>query len=274
MDNNVTATTQCTTIERRSMTKGFSPRSPSPPPEDLINNNPLTKHRSKSFDSSIISNDHHNNELKNCPVSSTTMSNNDDECLESGSVPDSDLTESLATATEALTEILVKNSGAVVDTNGNESPLLKYHPNVSSSSTQTECPSSSSYHICCCKKWNCWKLSSSSSASLANNNKREQQRTMCGGDSSSLSVAATGMAVVVQCQSSNRCCHHHRRKKTSGVDVLRQDKIKRCEYNTVSTKYSKSWRELRKTTNNRRSSNMQICRIQQSCNNRSSKPPV
>lgn len=264
MDNNVTTTTPCTTIKHCSV-KGFPSSSLPSPPEDLINNNPSTKHRGKSFGSSIISNEnnHHNNELKNCPVSSTVTSNND-EGPESGSVPDSDLTESLATATEVLTEILVKKSG--VDTNGNESLLPKYHPNVSSSSTQTECPSSSSYHVCCCKEWNCWKLSSSSSA----DNKRGQQR--CGGDNS-LPVA-TGMAVVVQCQSSNRCCHH-RRKKTSGgsIELIHQDKIDHCEYNTVATKYSKSWRELRKTTNNRRSSNMQICRIQ-SCNNRSAKPPV
>lgn len=266
MDNNVTTTiTPCNTIEHCSA-KGFPSSSPSPPTEDLINNNPSTKNRDKTFGSSIISNanDHHNNELKNHPVSSTAMSNNN-ECLESGSVPDSDLTESLATATEALTEILVKKSG--MDTNGNESlPLPKYHPNMSSSSTQTECPSSSSYHVCCCKEWNCWNLSSSSSA----NGKREQQR--CDGDDSL--PKATGMAVVVQCQSSNRCCHH-RRKKTleSGVETIHQEKINHCKYNVVSTKYSKSWRELRKTTNSKRSSNMQICRIQ-SCNSRSPKPPV
>lgn len=242
MENNVTST-----IEHCS-TKGFPPSSP----QDLMNNNPSIKH--KSFGSTIISNtnDLQNNELKS-PVSSSTTSSN--ECLESGSVPDADLTESLATATEALTEILVKsnveheNRNSAQDTNGNESPIPKQHPNVSSSSTQTESPPSSSYHSCCCKEWNCWKSA-------------EDKKERC---SSNSSVAT------VQCQSSNsRCCHHRRKKanttstgscSSGGSETAQDNKINNCEC-TVS-KYSKSWRELRKTTNNKRVN--VICRFQ-SCN--------
>lgn len=202
-----------------------------------MNNNPSSKH--KSFESTIIStntNDLQNNELKS-PVSPAAS----DECLESSSVPDADLTESLATATEALTEILVKTSinenkinNKVIDTNGNTSATTKY-PNVSSSSTQTECPPSSSYHTCCCKEWNCWKSA-------------EDQKERCNGN--------------VQCQSS-RCCHH-RRKKVNSTETV-QEKTN-CECNV--SKYSKNWRELRKTTNKRSTVH---CRFQ-SCNNRNSKP--
>lgn len=279
MDNNVTTITTATTISTTSTTttttgttiehcsaKGFPPSSPPPlPPDDLINNNPSTKHHGKSFGTTIISNvsDLQNNELKCCPVSSVVTSNND-ECPESvGSMPDADLTECLATATEALTEILVKTSCGL-DTNGNDSssPLpLKHHPNVSSSSTQTECPPSSSFHhVCCCKEWNCWKLSSSSSSSVDG---KKDQRCITNGSS-----VTTGTMVVVQCQSTSRCCHH-RKKKFLGNETSYQDKIRQCGCNTVTTKYSKSWRELRKLNNNRRA-NMQICRFQ-SCNNRSSK---
>lgn len=249
MENNVTST-----IEHCS-TKGF----PSSSPQDLMNNNPSIKH--KSFGSTIISNtnDLQNNELKN-PVSSSTTSSN--ECLESGSVPDADLTESLATATEALTEILVKSNvehetlNGVQDTNGNEAPFLKHHPNVSSSSTQTECPPSSSCHSCCCKKWNCWK---------STEDKKERS-------SSNSSIAAT----TIQCQSSTSCCCHHRRKKantsisgncSSSSETTRDNNINTCE--CTASKYSKSWRELRKTTNNKRAN--VICRFQSCNSNRHSK---
>lgn len=270
MDNNVTTT--CTI--KHCSTKGF----PSSSPQDLMNNNPSTKH--KSFGTSIIStntNNIQNNELK-CSVSSsitTTPNNydNDNECLESvGSVPDADLTESLATATEVLTEILVKtnidnrNCNGLMDTNGNDtllsvpspptfsSPLKQQHPNVSSSSTQTECSPSSSYlHVCCCKEWNCWKSAA------------DDKKEKCNSSTTSSVLAY---------QSTSRCCHH-RRKKTNGDtgsccssgSETTPDKINSCEC-TVTTKYSKSWRELRKNTNNKRSS--MICRFQ-SCN-RSSKP--
>lgn len=249
MENNVTST-----IEHCS-TKGFPPSSP----HDLMNNNPSIKH--KSFGSPIISNtsDLQNNELKN-PVSSNTASNN--ECLESSSVPDADLTESLATATEALTEILVKSNidhdhrSATQDTNGNEAPLLKQHPNVSSSSTQTESPPSSSFHSCCCKEWNYWKSA-------------EDKQERC---SSNSSVAVT----TIQCQSTtNRCCHHRRKKATtsttgscsSSSETTQDNKINNCEC-TIS-KYSKNWRELRKTTSIKRANI--ICHFQSCNNNRHSK---
>ncbi|XP_025409966.1 lateral signaling target protein 2 homolog isoform X2 [Sipha flava] len=251
MENNVTST-----IEHCS-TKGFPPSSP----QDLMNNNPSIKH--KSFGSTIISNtnDLQNNELKN-PVSSSTASTN--ECLESSSVPDADLTESLATATEALTEILVKSNvdhdhrNGTQDTNGNEAPLLKQYPNVSSSSTQTECPPSSSYHSCCCKEWNYWKSA-------------EDKQERCGSNNS---VSVT----TIQCQSSTSCCCHHRRKKVtttttgscSSSSETAQDKINSCEC-TVS-KYSKNWRELRKTTSNKRANI--ICRFQSCNSNRHSKSVI
>ncbi|XP_050429348.1 lateral signaling target protein 2 homolog [Adelges cooleyi] len=202
-----------TTIEHCS-TKGF----PSSSPQDLINNNPSTK--ITKFESTIISktNDLQNNELKSTVASSTS-----NECLESTSVPDSDLTESLATATEALTEILVKtelhnennNINMALDSNGNNS-TTKQHPNVSSSSTQTDCPPSSSVHMCCCKEWNCWKSS-------------DDRKERCTSS--------------VHCQS-NRCNH---RRKNFDNDVIQENT--NCACNVA--RYSKNWRELRKATNKR-----------------------
>jgi len=287
--NNVTVTT---TIEHCSTKRGFS----SSPPQDLINNNDSSIKQHKSFGSTIIStntNDLQNNELK-IPISSvvSTTTTSDNECsLESSSVPDADLTESLATATEALTEILVKtnvvelndnqNSDNIIDTNGNELSLLspKQHPNVSSSYTQTECPPSmGSCHACCCTEWNRWKQLQSA----ADENKLET----CSGSSSSSSSNSSTAAISVQCQSvtSNRCCSHHihKRKKALNVsssrcsEIIKDKNINNCDCGTVisSTKYSKSWRELRKSSKipNKRSSNM-ICRFQ-SCNSRSSSKPM
>lgn len=164
-----------------------------------------------------------------------------DECLESpgggGSMPDADLNECLATATEALTEILVKSNNENKvdiddDTNGN-APLLtavKHLPNVSSSSTQTDCPPSSS---CCCNEWNCWKSA------------EDHMERRNGG--------------TVQCQS-NRCCHHRRKKPG---ETTQDSNICECD----ATKYSKSWRELRKSTTNKRSN--VLCRFQ-NCGKRNS----
>lgn len=298
MDNSVSTTTATpvTTIEHCS-TKGFPPTPPSSP-QDLINNNsnqcnPLTKHG--SFGSTIISTNNDgdlepNNELKSPAVNRQQLQQYDCGGLESssGSMPDADLTESLATATEALTEILVKTnlereiirnngSGAAVvvvvvqDDNGNENVLspqfhsTKQHhapPNVSSSSTQTELPSSS-YRVCCCNNWNRWK-------SATTDNKRDRSSSVrC------LSPSGGGA-------SDRRCCHHHhRRKKTnattaasnrsggnesssssSGETKAREKKVPIVT--AVSTKYSKSWRELRKATSadGKRSAEVVICRLQ------------
>ncbi|VVC41073.1 Zinc finger, FYVE/PHD-type,FYVE zinc finger,Zinc finger, FYVE-related,Zinc finger, RING/FYVE/PHD-type [Cinara cedri] len=270
--NTITTTTTTTTIERCS-TKGF-------PAQDLMNNNknPSSVKRKPFGSTAIISNrnDLQNNELKS-PVSSSTMTTssrhiiNDDDRLESGSVPDSDLTESLATATEALTEILVKKTTVieqhpencvvvVVDSNGNNnndmpsSPVIPKQPNVSSSSTQTECTAS---HVCCCSnEWKCWKSTAA--------------------DINGSSGTAAVSSVQCQCQSTaSRCCHRHRRKKTVAARVscssssemanMSGDKINNsCQCTVVVPKYSKSWRELR----NKQRSNV-ICRFQ-TCNNRSS----
>ncbi|XP_060881431.1 lateral signaling target protein 2 homolog [Metopolophium dirhodum] len=300
MDNSVTTTTATpvTTIEHCG-TKGFPPTPPSSP-QDLINNNsnsnqcnPSTKRG--SFGSTIIStkNDSDqqpNNELKSPAVNRQQLQQYDCGGLESssGSMPDADLTESLATATEALTEILVKStnlereiirnnsSGAAVvvvvvqDDNGNENvlspqlhPTKQHHapPNVSSSSTQTELPSSS-YRVCCCNNWNRWK-------SATVDNKRDRSSSVrC------LSPSSGGGG------SGRRCCHHHhRRKKTnaiaassnqsgSGSSSSSSSEIKSREkvpvVTAVSTKYSKSWRELRKatSTDGKRSAEVVICRLQ------------
>lgn len=279
--NNVTVTT---TIEHCSTKGGF----PSSSPQDLLNNNdPSTKHH-KSFGSTIIStntNDFQNNELKISvsSVTDTTASDNNECSLEPSSVPDADLTECLATATEALTEILVKsnvelqdnrNGNGVMDTNGNETPMLpsKQHPNVSSSSTQTECPPPlGSYHACCCTEWNRWKQLQSATKDINSES--------CSGSSSGSNSSSAATSIQCQSVTGNRCCSHHthRRKKASNMarnccSESAKDKIvNNCECSNVSSiKYSKSWRELRKAanSNNQRSSNV-ICRFQ-SCNNRNS----
>lgn len=279
MDNNVTTTTTTTTttaatIERCS-TKGF-------PPQDLMNNNksPSLAKRKPFGSVAIISNgnDLQNNELKSPPVSSSTTTSshramNDDDRLESGSVPDADLTESLATATEALTEILVKKT-AVVDSNGNvdngtSGSAVPRQPNVSSSSTQTECTAP---HVCCCSnEWSCWKSSAAA-----------DKTGPCG-------AAAASGSVQCQCQSTaSRCCRRHRRKKsvaavssrgsgTGMAAVAGGDKINNgCRCPVVVPKYSNSWRDLRKAAggnNDKQRSNV-IGRFQ-SCddNMSSSKPP-
>jgi len=302
MDNSITTTTASpvTTIEHCG-TKGFPPTPPSSP-QDLINNNsnsnqcnPSTK--CGSFGSTIISTNNDsdqqpNNELKSPGVNRQQLQQYDCGGLESssGSMPDADLTESLATATEALTEILVKstnlereiirNNGSgtavvvvvVQDDNGNEnmlSPQLhptKLHhvtPNVSSSSTQTELPSSS-YRVCCCNNWNRWK-------SATVDNKRDRSSSVrC------LSPSSGGGG------SGRRCCHpHHRLKKTNATaassnrsggndscsssssgEIRAREKVP--VVTAVSTKYSKSWRELRKATSadGKRSAEVVICRLQ------------
>ncbi|XP_029345585.1 lateral signaling target protein 2 homolog isoform X2 [Acyrthosiphon pisum] len=303
MDNSVTTTTATpvSTIEHCG-TKGFPPTPPSSP-QDLINNNsnsnqcnPSTKRG--SFGSTIISTNNDrdqqaNNELKSPAVNRQQLQQYDCGGLESssGSMPDADLTESLATATEALTEILVKStnlereiirnngSGAAVvvvvvqDDNGNENvmspqlhPTKQHHapPNVSSSSTQTELPSSS-YRVCCCNNWNRWK-------SATVDNKRDRSSSVrC------MSPSSGGGG------SGRRCCHHHHRRKkknataTSSNRVIGNDscssssssgEIKAREkvpvVTAVSTKYSKSWRELRKATSvdGKRSAEVVICRLQ------------
>lgn len=297
MDNSVTTTTTTTvtTIEHCG-TKGFPPTPPSSP-QDLINNNSNPSTKRGSFGSTIMSTNsagdlQPNNESKSTAVNRQQLQQYDHGGLESssGSVPDADLTESLATATEALTEILVNTTNAqerdigrnngggtsvvvvvVQDDNGNEnvpssqlnSPKPQhYTPNVSSSSTQTECPPSSSYLVCCCNDWSRWK-----SASL--DNKRERVSS-------------------VRCQSPSsggrRCCHHlHRRKKTNATATAASNQCggnESCSSSsssgetksrekvtvvaTVSTKYSKSWRELRKATSadGKRSAEVVICRLQ------------
>jgi hypothetical protein len=302
IDNSVTTSTTApvTTIEHCG-TKGFSST-----PQDLINNNsnsngnqcnPTTKRG--SFGSTIISTNNDgdlqsNNELKSPAVNRQQLQQYDCGGLESssGSIPDADLTESLATATEALTEILVKStnlereinrnnsSGAAVvlvvvqDDNGNENvlspqlhPTKQHHapPNVSSSSTQTECSPSSSYRVCCCNNWNRWK-------SATVDNKRDRSSSVrC------LSLSSGGGG------SDRRCCHHHhRRKKTNATAVAsnRSGDNVSCSSSSsssetkprekvpivsaVSTKYSKSWRELRKATSadGKRSAEVVICRLQ------------
>lgn len=282
-NNNVVATT----IEHCGTKGGFPP-----PPQDLMNNNSIVgngdgissaKHKPfVSPPASVQRNDLPNDQLHKS-AAPTAASNDGDgngngnagECglLESstGSVPDAVLTESLATATEVLTEILVKPAaGGRQDANGNDAsaqspqPDVKRHPNVSSSSTQTECTPSSSYRVCCCKEWNCWK------AAVADN-----------GDKSGGGGA--------RC---NGQCGHHRRKKVNGGGgnatttnaALLHDKTATaagCECGAVSSKYSKSWRELRKSSSAPSAHNKRpgsgptvICRFQ-SCNNRSSsKLPV
>lgn len=287
--NNVSVTS---TIEHCGSKGGFRSSSP----QDLINNNDSSKKQHKSFGSTIMSkntNDLQNNELK-VPVSSvgdTTTSSESIECsLESSSVPDADLTECLATATEALTEILVKtnvvvvnlqdnrNDNDLVDTNGNETPTSpsRQYPNVSSSSTQTECPNPlGSCHACCCTDWNHWKQRQSG----VNDKSME---TFSGSSSSSNSST---VVADIQCQSAtgNHCCGHylHRRKKTSNTakscysEQVKDKMIDNCECGTVSSiKYSKSWRELRKASNsnNKRTSSV-ICRFN-NCKNRNSSKSV
>lgn len=283
--NNVTVTT---TIEHCSTKGGF----PSSSPQDLINNNdPSTKHH-KSFGSTIIStntNDFQNNELKISvsSVADTTTPDNNECSLEPSSVPDADLTECLATATEALTEILVKSNvvelqdnrnGNGVDTNGNETPMLpsKQHPNVSSSSTQTECPPPlGSYHACCCTEWNRWKQLQSVTDDI--------NPESCSGSSSGSNSSSASTSIQCQSVTGNCCCSHHmhRRKKSSNIarsccsESAKDNIVNNCECGTVSsTKYSKSWRELRKAanSNNKHSSNA-VCRLQ-SCNNRNNSKPV
>ncbi|XP_050532114.1 lateral signaling target protein 2 homolog [Daktulosphaira vitifoliae] len=218
-----------TTIEHCNR-KGF----PSSSPQDLLNNNPSAK----KFESTIITktNDLQNNELKS-PVSSSTAN----ECIESSSVPDADLTECLATATEVLTEILVKtnlnieseNLNITLDSNGNNS--VAKIPNVSSSSTQTDCPPSSSYHVCCCKEWNCWKSTG-------------EKKEKCDGSA--------------QCQTSI-CCNHKRKKSNNDTKL----ENKKCDCSV--SRYNKNWRELRKVANKR--TNV-LCRLKV-CN-RNSKPVI
>ncbi|KAL5232871.1 hypothetical protein ACI65C_000281 [Semiaphis heraclei] len=304
-DNGVTTTTAipATTIEHCG-TKGFPPTPPSSP-QDLINNNSNnnqcnTSAKRGSFGSTIISTNNAsdlqpNNDSKSPSGNRQQLQQYDCGGLESssGSMPDSDLTESLATATEALTEILVKSAnlereisrnnggGAAVvvvvvqDDNGNENVPSKQHnppkqhhvpPNVSTSSTQTECPPSSSYRVCCCNNWNRWK-------STTEDNKRDRSSSIrC------LSPSSGGDG------SSRRCCHHHhRRKKTNattttsnrsgGNDSCSSSSSSSSEtkarekvpvVTAVSTKYSKSWRELRKatSTDGQRSAEVVICRLQ------------
>lgn len=283
--NNVSVNT---TIEHCS-TKG---RFPSSSPQDLINNNDSSTKHHKSFGSSIISpngNNLQNNELKIpvSPVADSTASDNNECSLESGSVPDADLTECLATATEALTEILVKTNvivelqdSCMVDTNGNETLPLppRQHPNVSSSSTQTECPPPlSSCHSCCCTEWNCWKplQSATDDANLE----------LCSSSSSSSSSNGSSTVISIQCQSAtgSHCCSHHmhRRKKVSNAtsncccEPIKEKKINNCECGNISsTKYSKNWRELRKASNNNgKRPSSAICRFQ-SCKNRNNPKPM
>ncbi|CAH1713115.1 unnamed protein product [Aphis gossypii] len=305
MDNSINTTpttaTPVTTIEHCG-TKGFPPTPPSSP-QDMINNNsnrcnPSTKRG--SFGSTIISTNNavdiqSDNESKNPVGNRQQLQQYDCGGLESssGSMPDADLTESLATATEALTEILVKSTnmeremgrnnggGAAVvvvvvqDDNGNENvpspqlnPAKQLHatPNVSSSSTQTECPPSSSYRVCCCNNWNRWK-------STTIDNKRDR----------SSSIRCQSPSGVRGGGGNGRCCHHHhRRKKTnttvaasnrcggnescssssSGGETKARDKV--TVVAAVSTKYTKSWRELRKATSSdgKRSAEVVICRLQ------------
>lgn len=273
MDNNVTA---CNTIERCGGTKsGF----PSTSPQDLINNNNNSSaKRHKTFGSTIACNHLQNNELIKSPIppSGTTSSNSHHgECPEPGSLPDADFTESLVTATEALTEILVNTTA---DTNGNNAslpPQPKHYPNMSSSSTQTECTTqSSSYRVCCCKEWNCWKASAAESC----RNERENDD----GSSVATTIITTVTTVAaVQCSQSagSQCCHRHRRKKSGGCNISSNETAARdgCSCTIAAngpSKYTKSWRELRKTTSNgniKRPSNVQLCRFQ-SCNNRNPKP--
>jgi len=238
---------------------------------------------------STNNNDLQNNELK-IPVSSiadTTTTSESIECsLESSSVPDADLTECLATATEALTEILVKtnvvvvdlqdnqNDNDLVDTNGNKTPTLpsRQNPNVSSSSTQTECPPPlGSCHSCCCTDWNHWKQ-----RQLATNDKSLE--SYCGSSSSSNSSTAV---TDIQCQpvADNLCFRHHlhRRKKASNTtkscysEPVKDKVIGSCECDTVSSiKYSKSWRELRKASkSNCKRSSSTVCRFH-NCHKRNS----
>ncbi|XP_022177021.1 lateral signaling target protein 2 homolog [Myzus persicae] len=302
LDNSVTTTTTTTTTPVTTIehcgTKGFPPTPPSSP-QDLINNNsnsnqcnPLIKRA--SFGSTIISTNNAgdlqpNIELKSSVGNRQQLQQYDCGGLESssGSTPDADLTESLATATEALTEILVKstnlereisrNNGGggasvvvvvVQDDNGNENvPSPKLHPikqhqappNVSSSSTQTECPPSSSYRLCCCNNWNRWR-------SAAVDNKRCLSPSSGGGGSG------------------RRCCHHHHRRKKTNTTAAASNRSggnESCSSSSsssgetkawekvpvvtaVSTKYSKSWRELRKATSadGKRSAEVVICRLQ------------
>lgn len=302
MDNSVTTTTATpvTTIEHCG-TKGFPPTPPSSP-QDLINNNsnqcnPSTKHG--SFGPTIISTNNvgdlqPNNEMKSPTSNRQQLQQYDCGSLESssGSMPDADLTESLATATEALTEILVKstnieheidrNNGSdasmvmmvVQDDNGNENVPLpqpysakQYHatPNVSSSSTQTECPSTSSYRVCCCNNWNRWK------SAIVDNKRERPSSVKC------LSPSGGGGG------SSRRCCHHHHRRKKTHATVAASNRNggnESCSSSSssgetksrekipavtaISTKYSKSWRELRKATSadGKRSAEVVICRLQ------------
>jgi len=305
MDNNINTTpttaTPVTTIEHCG-TKGFPPTPPSSP-QDLINNNsnrcnPSTKRG--SFGSTIISTNNavdiqSDNESKNPVVNRQQLQQYDCSGLESssGSMPDADLTESLATATEALTEILVKSTnveremgrnnggGAAVvvvvvqDDNGNENvpspqlnPAKQLHatPSVSSSSTQTECPPSSSYRVCCCNNWNRWK-------STTVDNKRDR----------SSSVRCQSPSGVRGGGCSGRCCHHHHRRKKTNTTVAASNRCggnESCSSSSssgetkardkvtvvaaVSTKYTKSWRELRKATSvdGKRSAEVVICRLQ------------
>lgn len=297
MENNVTCTT--TTTIQHCGTKIFPSSSP---PQDMINNNSSMKH--KSFKPTIISNtnDLQNNELKNLVSSSnvmtitvTTSSNDSNDCLDVGSMPDADLTESLATATEALTEILVKSAANILApqdvANGNTLP--KQHPNVSSSSTQTECPPSSSYHLCCCnKEWNCWKLAANDkivnekrcdneSNKCCQHNRRKKTCASVGRNSknSSSSIGSSGSSGYRNCSSSSNSSTS---SSNSSVDIV-PEKINSCDSTATGSKYSKNWRELRKATtvvinNNCNSCNNKrpnvICRFQSSKNRCSSKPVV
>lgn len=283
-NNNVVANT----IEHCGTKGGF----PSPQ-QDLMNNNsiaddgdggggiPSVKRRPFVSPTTV-----HNDQLQKSAAQMAASNNGGGvggECglLESstGSVPDAVLTESLATATEALTEILVKPAAGHQDANGNDAtvspqPDVKRHPNVSSSSTQTECPPSSSYRVCCCKEWNCWTAAAAAAAD--NGDKSGGGSVRCNGQCS-------------QPSSTRLCCHHHRRKKvnsgggTTTTTALLHDKTVTaagCECGAVSSKYSKSWRELRKSSsalpahNKRPGSGPMICRFQSCNNNRSNSKPT
>lgn len=279
-NNNVVVTTAATTIEHCGSKGGFPP-----PPQDLINNNGVVgispaKHRPFMSPTSGL-NDLQNEQLQKS-AAPTTVSNNgvggEGGLLEpsTGSVPDNVLTESMmVSATEVLTEILVKPAVGRQDSNGNDATApqsdAKRYPNVSSSSTQTECSPSSSYRVCCCKEWNCWK-SVAAAATTGDGDKSGSAR--CSGQCG-------------QPSSTRPYCHHHRRKKANSGGTsaaLLHDKTVTaagCECGAVSSKYSKSWRELRKSStgppaHNKRSGGQGvICRFQSCNNNRnSSKPPV